>query len=277
MKGKKFLQYNRRQLSRIYPKGQRLDSSNYDPMPMWLCGSQLVALNFQTPDKPMQMNQTLFQSGGRCGYVLQPGSMRDDAFDPFDKCSLRMLEPVIVCIEVLGARHLPKNGRGIVCPFVEVEVCGAEYDNAKQKTDIVVDNGLNPVWPQKCFHFLITNPEFAFLRFVVYEEDMFSDQNFLAQASFVVRGLKTGFRAVPLKNNYIEDLELASLLVKIDIYPSKENGEVNGASAPRERMNDQSAGRTRDSPAESRYSSNQLEDFRVSQEQLSEHFDRERR
>lgn len=48
-KGKRFLQYNRRQLSRVYPRGQRLDSSNYDPLPMWLCGSQLVALNFQTP------------------------------------------------------------------------------------------------------------------------------------------------------------------------------------------------------------------------------------
>lgn len=36
-KGKKFLQYNRLQLSRIYPKGQRLDSSNYDPLPLWIC------------------------------------------------------------------------------------------------------------------------------------------------------------------------------------------------------------------------------------------------
>ncbi|XP_075702480.1 1-phosphatidylinositol 4,5-bisphosphate phosphodiesterase gamma-1 isoform X2 [Rhinoderma darwinii] len=220
-KGKKFLQYNRRQLSRIYPKGQRLDSSNYDPLNMWICGSQLVALNFQTPDKPMQMNQALFQSGGRCGYVLQPNSMREDIFDPFDKCSLHMVESIIICIEILGARHLPKNGRGIVCPFVEVEICGAEYDNAKVKTEIVVDNGLNPVWPQKAFQFLTLNPEFAFLRFVVYEEDMFSDQNFLAQASLVVRGLKTGFRAVPLKNNYTEDLELASLLIRLDIYPSK--------------------------------------------------------
>lgn len=55
-----------------------------------------------------------------------------------------------------------------------------------------VDNGLNPVWPTKPFHFQISNPEFAFLRFVVYEEDMFSDQNFLAQATFPVKGLKTG-------------------------------------------------------------------------------------
>lgn len=39
--------------------------------------------------------------------------------------------------QVLGARHLPKNGRGIVCPFVEIEVAGAEYDSTKQKTEFV--------------------------------------------------------------------------------------------------------------------------------------------
>uniref|UniRef100_A0A8C0EU26 1-phosphatidylinositol 4,5-bisphosphate phosphodiesterase gamma n=1 Tax=Bubo bubo TaxID=30461 RepID=A0A8C0EU26_BUBBB len=283
IKGKKFLQYNRLQLSRIYPKGQRLDSSNYDPLPMWICGSQLVALNFQTPDKPMQMNQALFMSSGQCGYVLQPTNMRDDIFDPFDKSTLRGVEPLSISIEVLGARHLPKNGRGIVCPFVEVEVSGAEYDNAKQKTEIVADNGLNPLWTPKQFHFQVSNPDFAFLRFVVYEEDMFSDENFLAQATFLVKGLKTGFRAVPLKNNYSENLELASLLVKIDIFPSKENGEINlfSASALRERAGDASnqllASRGREGSFESRYQQ-PFEDFRVSQEQLADHFEsRERR
>ncbi|XP_045300546.1 1-phosphatidylinositol 4,5-bisphosphate phosphodiesterase gamma-1 isoform X1 [Leopardus geoffroyi] len=283
-KGKKFLQYNRLQLSRIYPKGQRLDSSNYDPLPMWICGSQLVALNFQTPDKPMQMNQALFMAGGHCGYVLQPSTMRDEAFDPFDKSSLRGLEPYAICIEVLGARHLPKNGRGIVCPFVEIEVAGAEYDSIKQKTEFVVDNGLNPVWPAKPFHFQISNPEFAFLRFVVYEEDMFSDQNFLAQATFPVKGLKAGYRAVPLKNNYSEDLELASLLIKIEVFPAKqENGDVSPFSSMslRERGSDASGqlfhGRGREGSFEARYQQ-PFEDFRISQEHLADHFDsRERR
>ncbi|XP_077635016.1 1-phosphatidylinositol 4,5-bisphosphate phosphodiesterase gamma-1 isoform X1 [Crocuta crocuta] len=283
-KGKKFLQYNRLQLSRIYPKGQRLDSSNYDPLPMWICGSQLVALNFQTPDKPMQMNQALFMAGGHCGYVLQPSTMRDEAFDPFDKSSLRGLEPYAICIEVLGARHLPKNGRGIVCPFVEIEVAGAEYDSVKQKTEFVVDNGLNPVWPAKPFHFQISNPEFAFLRFVVYEEDMFSDQNFLAQATFPVKGLKAGYRAVPLKNNYSEDLELASLLIKIEVFPAKqENGDVSPFSSLslRERGSDASGqlfhGRAREGSFEARYQQ-PFEDFRISQEHLADHFDsRERR
>ncbi|XP_076023300.1 1-phosphatidylinositol 4,5-bisphosphate phosphodiesterase gamma-1 isoform X2 [Genypterus blacodes] len=227
IKGKKFLQYNRLQLSRIYPRGQRLDSSNYDPLPMWLCGSQLVALNFQTADKPMQMNQALFMLNGRSGYVLQPPIMRDDRFDPFDRHTLRGLEQVTLQIEVLGARHLPKHGRGIVCPLIEIEVCGAEYDSAKQKTDSEADNGLNPTWPRKPFQFTVCNSAFAFLRFVVYEIDMFSDQNFLAQATFPIHSLKTGYRSVPLKNSYNEDLELASLLVHMDITRGRdENGEV---------------------------------------------------
>ena len=39
--------------------------------------------------------------------------------------------------QVLGARHLPKTGRSIVCPFVEVEISGADYDCCKSKTDVV--------------------------------------------------------------------------------------------------------------------------------------------
>lgn len=52
----------------------------------------------------MQMNQALFLAGGHCGYVLQPSVMRDEAFDPFDKSSLRGLEPCAICIEV-GRGH----------------------------------------------------------------------------------------------------------------------------------------------------------------------------
>lgn len=48
----------------------------------------------------MQMNQALFMAGGHCGYVLQPSTMRDEAFDPFDKSSLRGLDPCVIYIEV---------------------------------------------------------------------------------------------------------------------------------------------------------------------------------
>lgn len=59
------------------------------------------------------------------------------------------------------------------------------------------DNGLNPTWPRKSFRFTVYNSAFAFLRFGVYEIDMFNDQNFLAQATFPIQGLKTGMHSKP--------------------------------------------------------------------------------
>uniref|UniRef100_A0A8C6NTT6 1-phosphatidylinositol 4,5-bisphosphate phosphodiesterase gamma n=1 Tax=Nothobranchius furzeri TaxID=105023 RepID=A0A8C6NTT6_NOTFU len=272
-KGKKFLQYNRLQLSRIYPRGQRLDSSNYDPLPMWLCGSQLVALNFQTADKPMQMNQALFMVNGRSGYVLQPPIMRDDVFDPFDKTTLRGIDKVDL---VLGARHLPKHGRGIVSPLVEIEICGTDYDSTKVKTNSEADNGLNPTWQTK-FEFSLLNSAFAFLRFVVYEIDMFSDQNFLAQASFPIQGLRTGYRSVPLKNSYSEDLELASLLVHVDISKTRVgyDSRLTSAQVGRDRFGELSSV-VMDGPLDTRYQAS-IDDFRVSQESLLDHMDPQNR
>ncbi|XP_041965312.1 1-phosphatidylinositol 4,5-bisphosphate phosphodiesterase gamma-2 [Alosa sapidissima] len=212
-KSKEFLRYNRKALSRIYPKGQRVDSSNYDPYPLWLCGSHMVALNFQTADKYTQLNSALFSLNGRTGYVLQPEMMREEDYDPQQRTSVKYT----ITVRVMGARHLPKVGRSIVSPFVEIELCG-QTDENKFKTIVRHDNGLNPVWPAppEPVTFTVHEPELTFLRFVVNEEDMFSDPNFLAQATFPVKGIRSGYRSVPLKNGFNEPIELACLLVYID-------------------------------------------------------------
>ena len=44
--GKQFVRYNSRNLSRIYPSGQRLQSSNYDPQEMWNYGCQMGQYQF---------------------------------------------------------------------------------------------------------------------------------------------------------------------------------------------------------------------------------------
>lgn len=51
----------------------------------WNAGCQMVALNFQTPDLAMQLNQGKFEYNGNCGYLLKPDFMRreDKVFDPF--------------------------------------------------------------------------------------------------------------------------------------------------------------------------------------------------
>jgi phosphatidylinositol phospholipase C beta len=47
----------------------------------------MVALNFQTPDLPMQLNQGKFEYNNTTGYLLKPDFMRrpDRTFDPFSE------------------------------------------------------------------------------------------------------------------------------------------------------------------------------------------------
>ncbi|XP_052008417.1 1-phosphatidylinositol 4,5-bisphosphate phosphodiesterase gamma-2 [Xyrauchen texanus] len=217
-KSTQLIRYNRKALSRIYPKAQRVDSSNYDPYPLWMCGCHMVALNFQNADKYTQLNSALFSLNGGTGYVLQPEMMRSDNYDPYQE---KKNVKYTITIKVIAARHLPKPGRSIASPFVEIELCGQTDDN-KFKTIVCHDNGLYPVWlgpqhqPSEEVTFTVYEPDLTFLRFVVFEEDMFSDPNFLAQATFPVKGVRSGYRSVPLKNGFSENLELASLLVYVD-------------------------------------------------------------
>lgn len=63
---------------RAYPKASRHRSSNLtDPTLIWASGVQMVALNYQTNDLPMQLNSALFRLNAGCGYVLKPSWMRD--------------------------------------------------------------------------------------------------------------------------------------------------------------------------------------------------------
>lgn len=45
-----------KQFMRIYPSGKRFGSGNYDPIPHWSVGHQLVALNYQTYGTPPCLN-----------------------------------------------------------------------------------------------------------------------------------------------------------------------------------------------------------------------------
>lgn len=88
-----FVNYNKHQLSRVYPAGTRFDSSNFMPQLFWNAGCQLVALNFQTLDLAMQLNLGIFEYNGRSGYLLKPEFMRrtDRRLDPFAESTVRQI------------------------------------------------------------------------------------------------------------------------------------------------------------------------------------------
>ncbi|KAM7327259.1 hypothetical protein ACRRTK_013626 [Alexandromys fortis] len=123
-----FVEYNKMQLSRIYPKGTRVDSSNYMPQLFWNAGCQMVALNFQTVDLAMQINMGMYEYNGKSGYRLKPEFMRrpDKHFDPFTEgivdgivantLSVKVVLPSLACLRIaayeeggkfIGHRILP--------------------------------------------------------------------------------------------------------------------------------------------------------------------------
>lgn len=210
-----FLAYHRNQISRVYPKGQRLDSSNFNPVPFWNVGSQMIALNYQTGDKAMQMNQAKFRDNGNCGYLLKPKFMSAEGFDPNNPLTISPAEEKIITIRIIGARHLFRGGKSNN-PLVVVEIIGASFDSGIKHKTKVNENGYNPVWNEIC-EFSVRNPHFALLRFEVQDEDMFAETHFIAQAVYPVNCIRTGYRSVILRNKFSEELELSSLLIHISV------------------------------------------------------------
>ena len=201
-------------LTRIYPAGKRINSSNYDPCMAWACGAQLVALNYQTADLPMTLNKAMFgvNGGNKCGYVLKPDYMRLPASDlNFESC------PVVLhlTITVISAYSLPKPSgttKGeIIDPFVVLQLHGAPQDATDEvKTMTVQDNGYNPVWNAQ-FDLEVRLPELALLSFTVYDEDAMK-VNFIARSAVPVHCIRAGYRAVALLDYQQQLLETSALL-----------------------------------------------------------------
>ena len=224
---KSIIQYNQFQISRVYPKFSRVTSSNYDPLPRWNVGCQMCALNYQTPDRGMQLNQAKFQLNGGCGYVLKPSFMNNTHYNPCDVKSLpAAVEKVVLTIKVLGGRNLAKEeaDTGVVQPFVAIEIIGLPLDNQRVRTRTRKDeNVLNPVWKDETFVFQVSCPDLAFLRFEVGNE--VNTSSTVSQATFPFRSLLDGYRSVQLKNVHSEEIPLSTLLVHIDRKNPKEEKE----------------------------------------------------
>ncbi|EFX86093.1 hypothetical protein DAPPUDRAFT_236642 [Daphnia pulex] len=109
-----FLWYHQIMFSRVYPKGQRIDSN-----------------------KSMQLNEAKFLQNGKCGYVLKPSFMLKNTSleSPLQTAE----DPLIVVVKVIAARHLTKSKRGIVSPCVEIEIIGSQQDNINKHTTKIIN------------------------------------------------------------------------------------------------------------------------------------------
>ncbi|NWV29947.1 PLCB2 phosphodiesterase, partial [Origma solitaria] len=210
-----FVEYNKRQMSRIYPKGTRMDSSNYQPQTFWNIGCQMVALNFQTMDVPMQQNMALFEFNGQCGYLLKHEFMRrpDKQFDPFSVDHIDGLVATTVSVTVLSGQFLSDRS---VKTYVEVELLGLPRDaKRKHRTKLTsVANSINPVWKEEPFVFeKIMMPELASLRIVAWEEG----GKFIGHRIIPIIAMHPGYRHVCLRSESNMPLTMPALFVFLEI------------------------------------------------------------
>uniref|UniRef100_A0A673Z3D0 Phosphoinositide phospholipase C n=1 Tax=Salmo trutta TaxID=8032 RepID=A0A673Z3D0_SALTR len=221
-----FIHFNQRQLSRVYPSSYRVDSSNFNPQPFWNAGCHLVALNYQSEGRVLQLNRAKFNSNGNCGYILKPACMCEGAFNPMieDPFPGQMKKQLV--LKIISGQQLPKpkdsmlGDRGeIIDPFVEVEIIGLPVDCCKEQTRVVDDNGFNPMW-EETLVFMLHMPELALVRFLVWDHDPIG-QDFIGQRTIAFNSMIPGYRHV-----YLEGMEAASIFVHVSVHDITGKGKV---------------------------------------------------
>ncbi|XP_016345022.1 1-phosphatidylinositol 4,5-bisphosphate phosphodiesterase eta-2a isoform X2 [Sinocyclocheilus anshuiensis] len=212
-----FMRFNQHQLSRIYPSPYRVDSSNFNPQPFWSAGCHLVALNYQTEGRVLQLNRAKFYCNGNCGYILKPACMCEGSFNPVAEDPLPGRLKKQLVLKIISGQQLPKpkdsmlGDRGeIIDPFVEVEIIGLPVDCCKEQTRVVDDNGFNPMW-EETLVFTLHMPEIALIRFLVWDHDPIG-QDFIGQRTIAFNSMIPGYRHV-----YLEGMEEASIFVHVAV------------------------------------------------------------
>uniref|UniRef100_A0A8C4WRH7 1-phosphatidylinositol 4,5-bisphosphate phosphodiesterase n=1 Tax=Gopherus evgoodei TaxID=1825980 RepID=A0A8C4WRH7_9SAUR len=242
-----FVEYNKKQLSRIYPKGTRVDSSNYMPQLFWNAGCQMVALNFQSLDLPMQLNLGMFEYNRRSGYLLKPEFMRreDKPFDPFTENIVDGIVANTVKVKIISGQFLSDKRVGI---YVEVDMFGLPVDTKRKfRTRPSQGNSFNPVWDEEPFVFpkvrpleqgqcpassqaqvwvvpllwvpgaasnppllpQVVLPTLASLRIAVFEEG----GKFVGHRILPVSAIRSGYHYICLRSESNQPLSLPALLV----------------------------------------------------------------
>nr|XP_040034945.1 1-phosphatidylinositol 4,5-bisphosphate phosphodiesterase beta-1-like [Gasterosteus aculeatus aculeatus] len=211
-----FVEYNKSQLSRIYPKGTRVDSSNFMPQLFWNAGCQLVALNYQTIDLSMQLNLFMFEYNGRCGYRLKPEFMRrpDKHFDPFTENTVDGIVANTLSVKVISGQFVTERRVGV---YVEVDMFGLPADTRRKALKTKTsqnNNAVNPVWDEEPIVFKkVILPTLASLRIAAFEEG----GKFIGHRIIPVSAIRPGYRYISLRNEKNQPLILPAVFVHIEV------------------------------------------------------------
>ncbi|XVF46747.1 hypothetical protein PTKIN_Ptkin03bG0053100 [Pterospermum kingtungense] len=215
--GTDVVRFTQKNFLRIYPKGTRVNSSNYKPMIGWMHGAQMVAFNMQGYGRSLWLMHGMFRSNGGCGYVKKPDFLMNEGqvFDPKANLPVKKTLKVKVYMGDGWRLDFKKTYFDLCSPpdfYARVGIAGVRADETMKETKKIQDNW-TPVWDEE-FTFPLTVPELALLRVEVHEYDMPEKDDFAGQTCLPVSELKSGIRAVPLFDRKGKKLNSVTLLMR---------------------------------------------------------------
>jgi len=200
--GTEIVRFTQRNLLRIYPKGTRVTSSNYNPFIGWVHGAQMVAFNMQGYGRALWLMHGFYKANGGCGYVKKPDFLMQtepEVFDPKKPQPVKKTLKVKVYMGDGWRMDFKQTHFDQYSPpdfYTRVGIAGVPADSVMKKTKAIEDNWV-PVWGEE-FSFVLTVPELALLRVEVHEYDMSEKDDFAGQTVLPVSELQPGIRAVAL-------------------------------------------------------------------------------
>lgn len=212
---------------RIYPKGTRFDSSNYDPVPFWNVGAQFVALNIQTCSLPTMVNLGKFSKNGGCGFTLKSKELPTQGTDKF-----------ILNIKVLKVTNVNPHSKDKEI-FLKMNVNGIECDNQELETTKCPIVG-SYAHPTHSASIVVYAPEEAVLtlRFdkkkTERSEGKDQAENLVGFASLPFSCLQEGVRKIQLYDGKMQPMPWTCALVYISI--SKEKAGTLAASTSKKKV-----------------------------------------
>ncbi|CEF70920.1 1-phosphatidylinositol 4,5-bisphosphate phosphodiesterase epsilon-1 [Strongyloides ratti] len=210
----KSIAYTKDHIVRTYPGAMRIDSSNFNPIQYWSHGLQMVALNFQTVDTYMALNSSMFEQNGNSGYKLKPKALWDESHPLYRKYNPLSKEhanqsALLVNFTVISGQHVGGTYNNLHT-YVEIELIGIPQDCIKDKTKVVRNNSVNPVWNHTT-NFRISFVDLAFIRVSVCDSS--NNGRVICQRIIPLKCLRPGYRHLPMRTQSNKPMEQAYLFI----------------------------------------------------------------
>ncbi|KAJ6803898.1 phosphoinositide phospholipase C 4-like [Iris pallida] len=220
--GADLVRFTQKNMLRIYPKGTRFNSSNYNPLIGWMHGAQMVAFNMQGYGRSLWLMQGFYRANGGCGYVKKPDFLMQtgphgEVFDPKASLPVKKTLKVKVYMGDGWRMDFSQTHFDAYSPpdfYTRVGIAGVPADSIMKKTKAIEDDW-TPVWNEE-FVFPLTVPELALLRIEVHEYDMSEKDDFGGQTCLPVSELRPGIRAVPLFDRKGVQFKSVKLLMRFE-------------------------------------------------------------